>query len=68
MTLILRKATLEPSDRLSYIAIHIFMSYTLWGDEVSMLTHTYPYKPPRKIKVTICNHQADNQLYVWSDV
>ena len=26
--------------------------------------HTYPCKPLRKIKVTICNHQADSQLYV----
>ena len=32
------------------------------GDDnkVTMLTHTYPNKPLRKIKVTICNHQADN--------
>ena len=33
-----------------------------------MFTHTYPHKPLRKIKVTICNHQADNPLYVWPDV
>ena len=26
----------------------------LWGDKVSMLTHTYPHKPRRKIEVTIC--------------
>ena len=38
------------------------------GDKVSMWTHTYPHNPPRKIKVTICSHQADNPLYVWSDV
>ena len=36
--------------------------------KVSMLTHTYPHKPLRKIKVTICNHQADSQLDVWTDV
>ena len=38
------------------------------GDEVSMLTHTYPHKPLRKIKVIICNDQADSPLYVWRDV
>ena len=38
------------------------------ADEVSVLTHTYPHKPLRKIKVTICNHQADKPLYVWPDV
>ena len=38
------------------------------GDKVSLWTHTYPHNPPRKIKVTICSHQADNPLYVWSDV
>ena len=27
---------------------------TLWGDKVSMLTHIYPHKPWREIKVTIC--------------
>ena len=37
----------------------------LRGDKMSVLTHTYPYKPLRKIKVTICNHQADSPLYVW---
>ena len=41
---------------------------TLWGDKVSMLTHTYPHKPLRKIKVTKCNHQADSPLYVRPDV
>ena len=29
---------------------------------MSMFTHTYPRKPPRKIKVIMRNHQADNQL------
>ena len=33
-----------------------------------MLAHTYLHKPLRKIKVTICNHQADSPLYVWIDV
>ena len=33
-----------------------------------MLTHTYTQKPMRKIKVTICNYQADSPLYVWPDV
>ena len=32
------------------------------GDKVSILTNTYTHKPLRKIKVTICNHQADTQL------
>ena len=40
----------------------------LGGDKVSMLTYTYPHKPLRKIKVTICNRQADSPLYVWPDV
>ena len=38
------------------------------GDKVNMLAHTYPHKPLRKIKVTICNYQADSPLYVWPDV
>ena len=37
-------------------------------DKVSMLTHTYPHKLLRKIKVTVCNHQADSSFYVWPDV
>ena len=41
---------------------------TLGGDKMRMLTHTYQHKPLRKIKVTICNHQADSPLYVWPDV
>ena len=28
--------------------------HTLWGDKVSVLTHTYPHKPWRDIEVTIC--------------
>ena len=30
----------------------ITMKLTLGGDKVNMLTHTYPHKPLRKIKVT----------------
>ena len=40
----------------------------LEGDKVSVLTHLYPHKPLRKIKVTIRDHQAHSQLYVWPDV
>ena len=29
-----------------------------------MLAHTYPHKPQRKNKMTICNHQADSPLYL----
>ena len=36
----------------------------LRGDKVSMLTYTCPHKPPRKMKVIICNHQADSLLCV----
>ena len=42
--------------------------HTLRGDKVTVLTHTYLHKPVRKIKVTICNHQADSPLYVGPDV
>ena len=38
------------------------------GDKVSMLAHTYSHKSSRKIKVTICSHQANSPLYVWPDV
>ena len=32
-----------------------------------MLTHTYPHKPLRNIKMTLCIHQADSPLYyAWS--
>ena len=31
----------------------------LKGDKVSMLCHTFPHEPLRKINVTICNHQVD---------
>ena len=30
------------------------------GDKMTMLTHAYPHKPLRKMKVAICNHQADS--------
>ena len=33
-----------------------------------MLTHTYPHKPPKNIKVTICYHQVDSPIYLWPDV
>ena len=48
--------------------LHNYTPATLRGDKVSMLTHTYPHKPLRKIKMTICNDHADNPLYVWPDV
>ena len=35
---------------------------------LQMLTHIYSHKPLRKMKMTICNHQADSQLYLWPDV
>ena len=41
---------------------------TLRGDEVSILTHTYPNKPLRKIKLVICNHQVDNSFHRWPNV
>ena len=40
----------------------------LRGNKVSLLTHTYPHKPLRKIKVTMRNHQVDSPFYVWPDV
>ena len=36
--------------------------------KASMLIHTYTHKHLMKIKVTICNHQVNSQLYVWPDV
>ena len=38
-----------------------------WGDKVSMLTHIYLHKHQRKIRQTICNHQADSPLNAWLD-
>ena len=45
-----------------------FIPYCIPPYKVGMLTHTYPHKPLRKIKVTICNHQADSAVQVWPDV
>ena len=43
--------------------------YTIpWGSKVSMLTNTYPHKPMRKIKVTICNHQVEVSFYLWPSI
>ena len=55
---------------LSRFSLHVrhYSLYSLGGNEVSMLTRTYSHKPLRKMKVTICNHLADNQLFVWPDV
>ena len=39
---------------------HNISLYNRGSDKVSMLTHTYPHKPLRKIKATICNHQPDS--------
>ena len=36
--------------------------------KVGMLTHTYPHKRLRKVKLTPCNHQADSPHFVWPDV
>ena len=46
----------------------LYCLLTLGGDKVGMLIHTYTHKLLSKIKVTICNHQADSPLYVWPDV
>ena len=35
-------------------------------DKVSILTHTYPHKALRKVKVTTCNHQVDCPLHMMS--
>ena len=42
----------------------------LRDDTVGMLTHIYLHKLLKKIKMIICNHQADSSLYmyVWLDV
>ena len=45
-----------------------WLSNTLRDDKVSVLAHTYPHKPLRKNKVTMCNHQADSPFYVLHDV
>ena len=51
-----------------YMYIGVPSKETLGGKKVSMLAHTYPHKPLRKMKVTMCNHQADSPLYVWPDI
>ena len=35
---------------------------------ISEYMYVNPHISLRKIKVTICNHQADSQLYMWPDV
>ena len=40
----------------------LYVTRTLRGDKVIMLTHTYPNKPLRKIKVAVCIYQADSPL------
>ena len=37
--------------------------YTL-GREACVLTHTYPQKPSKRIKVAICNQQADCPIFI----
>ena len=56
------------STRQWLTGIKLQNSYTLRGDKVSMLAYTYPHKPLRNTKVTMCNHQANNPLHVWPDV
>ena len=35
------------------------------GDKVSIVNPYIPTQNPEEDQVTICNHQADSQLYVW---
>ena len=35
---------------------------TLRGDKVRMLSYTWPHKPQRKMKVSICNHYVDGLM------
>ena len=51
-------------DRIN-IKSYLFDSQPLWGDKVSLFTHSYAHKHLRKIKVTIFNHLADSPPYVW---
>ena len=52
-----------------FCCVHsIYLNVSSGGNKVSMLTHTYPNKHLRKIKVTICNHQDGSSLYVWPNV
>ena len=54
--------------RASAILKHNATSIDPQGDKVSRLTHAYPHKPQRKVKVTTYNHQADSPLCVWPNV
>ena len=36
--------------------------------KVSTLSHTYPHRPLRNIKMAIGNHQIDCPFYLWPDV
>ena len=46
----------------------LYLTRTLRGDKVIMLTYAYSNKPLRKIKVVVCICQADSPLNVWPDV
>ena len=52
----------------AFAASGLLSLFRFGGDKVSMLTHTYPHKPLRKIKVNISSHHGDSPLYVWPDV
>ena len=67
-TLILRYWMDLSVDHFPVIQFSGFNIYPLGTDKVSILAHTYPHKPLKKIKMTICNHQADSPLHVWPDV
>ena len=45
-----------------------FPDPTVGADKVNMLTHTYPHKYMRKIKVVMYNHQAGSPFYLRPDV
>ena len=55
-----------PPDHDSTFHVTETPALTTWPSVTPL--YTYPHKPLRKIKVTICNHQADSPLYVWTDV
>ena len=38
-----------------------------WGENVSMLTHSYPQTLMGKIKLAICIHHCDDPFYLWPD-
>ena len=46
-----------------FIIHHSLHVGTCGVKKVSMLTHTYPHKFLRKLKVASCNHQADSTFY-----